>query len=124
MSLRTLHDRARRLGLGAMYEGHWSRDGFRDLFDHRSPAWNTSGLVEKANDLRAMAVAGISVDELIANYCETLAAIGDPTDALNRLHATLQVYADMGYPIHATAERVEAEPARASGVVHGGAFRP
>lgn len=124
MSLRTLHDRARRLGLGAMYERHWGRDGFRDLFDHGSPAWQTSSIVEKANDLRAIGAAGIPADELIAHYCETLTAIGDPTGALTRLDDTLRAYDEKGYPLAATPVPTDAKPARARGVVHGGAFKP
>jgi hypothetical protein len=97
MSLQTLHDRARRLGLAAMYEKHWAHDDFRDLFDHTSAAWRTSSIVEKANDLRAMATAGIPANELIAHYRETLAAAGDPAGALARLHETLEAYAETGY---------------------------
>jgi hypothetical protein len=125
MSLRTLHDRARRLGLGAMFERHWAHEDFRDLFDHGSAAWRTSSIVEKANDLRALAAAGIGVDELIALYRETLAAAGDPTGSLARLPDTLEAYAEMGYSVAPPMPvPADAEPARVSGVVHGGAFKP
>jgi hypothetical protein len=108
-----------------MYERHWAHEGFRDLFDQASAAWETSSIVEKANDLRAMAAAGIGADELVIHYRETLEAAGDPTGALGRLPDTLEAYTEIGYAVALpTPVPAEPEPARKSGVVHGGAFHP
>lgn len=78
MSLKTLHDRARNLGLGQMYEKHWASD-FRDLFDDRSPAWSATGMSEKVIDLKAFEGAGLPVAEIIEHYRETVA--GQPCPA-------------------------------------------
>jgi hypothetical protein len=96
MSLATLHDRVRNLGLGLMFEQHWGR-GFRDLFDQTSPDWATTGIVEKVNHLKAFESAGVSVAELLGHYRETYVAQGDPGHVLDSLSTTLQAYRDAGY---------------------------
>src|SRR3954453_20257945 len=101
MCLRTLHDKVRNLGLGAMYEKHWGNGGFRDLLDHTSPNWASSAIDEKVNDLEAFAAAGVPVEELINNYRETLAKEpgngGGGGGAGDSLPATLRAYRDAGY---------------------------
>ena len=59
MCLNTLHDKARALGLGAMYEKHWARNEFRDLFDEQSPGWPATPIAQKVIDLRAFESAGM-----------------------------------------------------------------
>src|SRR5215207_2032815 len=96
MCLRTLHDRVRGLGLGLMYERHWSSD-FRDLFDESSDAWSATSLPEKVIDLRAFEAAGVPVDELIENYRETIAGQPGGDRVLERLPVAMRAYADAGF---------------------------
>jgi len=58
-----------------MYEKHWARGEFRDLFDDRSPDWPDTPVAEKVIDLRAFESAGLPVAELIDNYRETCGAV-------------------------------------------------
>jgi hypothetical protein len=95
MSLSTLHDKARNLGLGAMYEKHW-RSGFRGLFDTASPEWAATALTQKVIDLKAFAAAGVSPGELIGHYRETLAQDGKG-DALHGLPEAMRAYREAGY---------------------------
>ena len=95
MCLRTLHDRVRNLGLGAMYEKHW-RGGFRGLFDNASADWASSALPEKVIDLKAFASAGVSAEEIIGHYRQTLAEDGRP-DVLDGLASTMAEYRKAGY---------------------------
>ena len=97
MCLATLHDKARNLGLGMMYEKHWGRSGFRDLFDRTSPQWSATQVGEKVVDLRAFETAGLPVDELIQHYRETYGRDGDTGHILDSLPATMQAYRDAGY---------------------------
>ena len=98
MCLATLHDKARNLGLGMMYEKHWGRGGFRDLFDHTSPDWAATDVAEKVVDLKALESAGVPVDELIGNYRETYGREGDGgRRVLASLPATMRAYAEAGY---------------------------
>jgi hypothetical protein len=99
MDLVTLHDKARALGLGAMYEKHWARGGFRDLFDDQSPDWPTATLAEKAIVLHAFESAGLTVAELIEGYRETLGRDPDERRALDRLPAAMWVYWEAGYAL-------------------------
>jgi hypothetical protein len=94
MPVESLHDKAQRAGLAAMYEKHSGRDEFSDLFDPRSPQWAMTSIVEKVNDLRMFTMAGISIDELIAHY--RAAHVVAPAD---RPAAALQTYEDAGYRI-------------------------
>src|SRR6185503_14947785 len=77
MSLHSLHDRVRRMGLGAMYERH-ERSAFRDLFDDRSPDWAATAVTQKVIDLKAFASAGVSAGEIIGHYCQTMTQEGRP----------------------------------------------
>jgi hypothetical protein len=95
MCLRTLHDRVRNLGLGAMYERH-ARSEFRDLFDNASPDWDSSALAEKVIDLKAFASAGVSAGEIIGHYRETMNLDGKP-EVLASLPATMGAYREAGY---------------------------
>ena len=95
MSLTTLHDRVRSLGLAAMYEKH-SRCGFRDLFDNASADWASTALPQKVVDLKGFASAGVSPAEIIGHYRET-AALGGDARALDSLPATMRAYRDAGY---------------------------
>jgi hypothetical protein len=95
MCLRTLHDRVRRLGLGAMFEKH-SRSGFRDLLDNGSDAWAATPIPQKVIDLKAFASAGVSAEELIVNYRETMTQDGK-TDVLDSLPDTMFAYRQAGY---------------------------
>ena len=118
MSLQTLHDRARDLGLGAMYERHWG-DGFRGLFDNASPEWGSTALPEKVIALQGFASAGVSAEELITHYRQTLAQDGR-TDVLGALASTMRDYRTAGYwpPLPADLEAALAaasEDARARG---------
>jgi hypothetical protein len=97
MCLETLHDKARTLGLGAMYEKHWARGGFRDLFDDQSPDWLATPMAEKMIDLRAFESAGLPVAELIGHYCETLQTQTAGDRALGRLPAAVLAYREAGY---------------------------
>ena len=58
MSLTTLHDRVKSLGLAAMYEKH-ARCGFRDLFANASAYWASTALPQKVIDLKGFASAGV-----------------------------------------------------------------
>lgn len=98
MCLKTLHDRARNLGLDQMYEKHWASD-FRDLFDDRSPAWSRTGMSEKVIDLKAFEGAGIPVAEIIEHYRETVAEQPGNGDVLDSLPRTMQAYHDAGYDL-------------------------
>ena len=95
MCLRTLHDKVRTLGLGAMYEAHW-RSGFRDLLDNASPEWAATDVRQKVIDLKAFASAGVSAEELISHYRETLVQEGRP-EAFESLPLTMRAYRDAGY---------------------------
>jgi hypothetical protein len=97
MCLHTLHDKARTLGLGAMYEKHWARCEFRDLFDDKSPDWPATPIAEKVIDLRAFESAGVPVTELIMNYRETLLRQPGGGRILDRLPVALQAYRGAGY---------------------------
>src|SRR5687768_9040900 len=112
MCLQTLHDKVRNLGLGALYERHWGRDGFRDLFDDHSPDWASTPMAEKVVALRAFESAGVTAGEIIGHYRETLAGQPDGEEALGRLPAVLRAYREAGYTPRLTDE-VDAEaPAR------------
>ena len=95
MCLRTLHDKVRRLGLGAMYEKHWRSD-FRDLLDNGSPAWGATPLAQKVIDLKAFASAGVAVEEIIGHYRETLVRDGKQ-QFLDSLPTTMLAYRGAGY---------------------------
>lgn len=95
MCLRTLHDRVRNLGLGAMYEKH-ARSEFRDLFDMASAEWKLTALPEKVIDLKAFASAGVSPWEIIGHYTETMNRDGKP-QVLESLPATMKAYREAGY---------------------------
>lgn len=110
MCLKTLHDKARSLGLGLMYEKHWASE-FRDLFDDRSPEWAATSLVEKMVDLRAFEAAGVPVDELVENYRETLGGQPGGGQVLQSLPSTLAAYQEAGY---------RPSPNPAEGAVAGG----
>src|SRR5215216_464878 len=97
MCLRTLHDKVRKLGLGAMYEKHWANGGFRDLLDNASPDWSSSAISEKVNDLEAFASAGVPVEEVIANYRETLSQQPELAGVDSSLPATMRAYRDAGF---------------------------
>ena len=97
MCLMTLHDKFRKLGLGAMYEKHWGRGDFRDLFDHQSPDWPSSAVAEKVIDLRAFESAGVPVGELIGHYRETVGRQPGSRQVLDRLPATMRAYREAGY---------------------------
>src|SRR5437762_1415972 len=97
MCLQTLHDKARTLGLGAMYEKHWSRGEFRDLFDAQSPDWAATPVAEKVIDLRAFESAGLPVAELIDNYRETLRREPDGGRSLGRLPGAVLAYREAGF---------------------------
>jgi hypothetical protein len=97
MSLKTLHDKARNLGLGLMYEKHWGHGGFRDLFDQTSSQWAATDIAEKVVDLRAFELAGVPVGELIQHYRETYACEADAARILDNLAATMQTYRRAGY---------------------------
>lgn len=97
MCLQTLHDKARTLGLGAMYEKHWARCEFRDLFDDKSPDWPATPVAEKVIDLRAFESAGIPATELIDNYRETTRRQPGGEGILDRLPIALQAYRSAGY---------------------------
>jgi hypothetical protein len=101
MASETLHDKARRLGLGAMYEMHSARDEFSDLFDYTSPAWSLTSVVEKVVDLRAFASAGISLYELTTHYRAAHPAVGHDVGD-DRVARTLRGYEAAGYPLHAS----------------------
>jgi hypothetical protein len=108
MCLRTLHDKVRNLGLGALYERHWGRGGFRDLFDDQSPDWASTSVAEKVVALRAFESAGVTADEIIANYRETLASQPGGERALGRLPAALRAYRAAGYAPRLTDDGAEA----------------
>ena len=95
MCLRTLHDRVSKLGLGAMYEKH-AKDDFRGLFDHGSADWNATALPRKVIDLKGFASAGVSAEEIIGHYRETMTR-DDDAGALDRLPATMRAYREAGY---------------------------
>jgi hypothetical protein len=97
MCLLTLHDKVRNLGLGAMYEKHWGRGGFRDLFDDRSPDWPATPVAEKVIALQAFELAGVPVGEIIGHYRQTLAAQPGGGSVLDRLPAAMRAYRDAGY---------------------------
>ena len=113
MSLLTLHDRVRNLGLGAMYERHW-RGGFRGLFDNASADWAATALPEKVIDLKGFASAGVSAEEIIGHYRQTLAQEGR-ADALDGLASTMRDYRNAGYspPLPGDLEAAVARPAPA-----------
>ena len=95
MSLITLHDRVRSLGLAAMYEKH-ARCGFRDLFDNASADWASSEMPQKVVDLKGFASAGVLPGEIIGHYRETVTRGGD-AGALASLPSTMRAYRDAGY---------------------------
>ena len=95
MSLQTLHDRVRNLGLGRMYERHWA-NGFRGLLDNASVEWPATAGAEKVIDLKGFASAGVSAEELIGHYRQTLAQDGK-TDVLGGLSSTMKDYRRAGY---------------------------
>ena len=95
MCLRTLHDRVRNLGLGALYERHW-QSAFRGLFDNGSVEWTATALPEKVIDLKGFASAGVSAEEIISHYRETLAQDGRP-DVREGLASTMAEYRNAGY---------------------------
>ena len=95
MCLRTLHDKVRSLGLGAMYEKH-ARSEFRDLFDERSEEWGATALAQKVIDLKAFASAGVWPEEIIGHYRETMAQTGKP-QVLESLPGTMAAYRAYGY---------------------------
>ena len=99
MCLQTLHDKVRALGLGSLYERHWGRGGFRDLFDDQSPDWPATQMPEKVVALRAFEAAGVPVAEVIGHYRQTLAQQpnGEGAAALARLPAALRAYRDAGF---------------------------
>ncbi|MDB5295337.1 MAG: hypothetical protein JWO31_1320 [Phycisphaerales bacterium] len=99
MCLMTLQDRVRKLGMGAMYEGHLAQGGFRDLFDDRSPEWASTPVPQKVIDLKAFEAAGVPVAEVISHYRETLARAegGDGDSGLAAIAAAMQVYRQAGY---------------------------
>ena len=97
MCLKTLHDKVRSLGLGALYERHWGRGGFRDLFDDQSPDWAATSVAEKIIALRAFEDAGVPVAEVLDHYRETLAREPGGAVALARLPAALRAYRAAGY---------------------------
>ena len=95
MCLRSLHDRVRNLGLGAMYDKHLACE-FRDLFDNASPEWSATEMPQKVIDLKAFASAGVGPEELIGHYRETLALKGDE-QAAGSLPDTMLAYRQAGY---------------------------
>jgi hypothetical protein len=95
MSLHSLHDRVRNLGLGAMYEKH-ARSNFRDLFDDRSPEWAATDVTQKVVDLKAFASAGVSAGEIIGHYRQTMTQEGRP-QVLDSLPETMAAYRAAGY---------------------------
>ena len=95
MCLRTLHDRVRDLGLGQMYERHWA-DGFRGLLDNASAEWLATAVAEKVIDLKGFASAGVSAEELIGHYRQTLAQDGR-TEVGDSLASTMGEYRRAGY---------------------------
>ena len=95
MCLRTLHDRVRNLGLGAMYEKHGQSD-FRDLFDNTSADWKSTEMPQKVVDLKGFASAGVSPGELIEHYRETMVLNGTG-GVLDSLPATMLAYRNAGY---------------------------
>jgi hypothetical protein len=97
MCLRTLHDKVRNLGLGALYERHWGRGDFRGLFDDGSPDWPSTAMAEKVVDLRAFASAGVPACEILGHYRETLSGLPGGAGVLARLPATLRAYREAGY---------------------------
>jgi hypothetical protein len=78
-----------------MYERHWG-DGFRGLFDNASPEWASTQLAEKVIALKGFAAAGVSAEELISHYRQTLAE-GGRTDVLGGLASTMRDYRSAGY---------------------------
>ena len=72
MCLRTLHDRVRDLGMGAMYEAHL-HCGFRDLLDSNSAEWASSDVALKVIHLKAFDAAGVPLAEIIEHYREARA---------------------------------------------------
>jgi len=96
MCLMTLHDRVRNLGLGMMYEQHWGND-FRALLNSASSEWEATTMPEKIVHLEAFENAGVSVEELIANYRETVARGPDTAWLLDNLQVTMRGYAEAGY---------------------------
>lgn len=99
MSLNTLNDRARGLGLGALYEAHMARGEFRDLFDHGSPEWRGTDVAEKLVSLRAFEAAKIGCAELVEHYRETHAGRPEGADILARLPETLDRYRQAGHAV-------------------------
>ena len=95
MCLRTLHDRVKHLGLGAMYEKH-ARCDFRDLFDNASADWASSALPQKVVDLKGFASAGVSPAEIICHYRETMTRDGK-AQALDSLAGTMLAYRRVGF---------------------------
>ncbi|HZN69039.1 MAG TPA: hypothetical protein VFB66_27410 [Tepidisphaeraceae bacterium] len=95
MSLGTFHDKVRNLGLGAMYEKHWAY-GFRDLFDPASPEWASTAVTQKVIDLKAFTSAGLSVEEIINHYRETVAGEGGG-HGLEGLPLAMRAYRQAGY---------------------------
>ena len=97
MSLTTLQDDVRKLGLGQMYEGHLARGGFRDLFDDRSAEWASTAVPQKMIDLRAFESAGVPVAAMIGHYRETLARQPGGGDAVAGLAGAMLAYRAAGY---------------------------
>ena len=95
MCLRTLHDRVKDLGLGAMYEKH-ARCHFRDLFDNASADWASTEMPQKVVDLKGFASAGVFPEEIIGHYRETMTR-EDDRRALESLAPTMRAYRDAGF---------------------------
>jgi hypothetical protein len=79
-----------------MYEQHWGSD-FRDLLNSGSSEWDETTMPEKIVDLRAFESAGVSVEELIVHYRETMTRQPDTAGLLENLQVTMRYYAEAGY---------------------------
>ena len=78
-----------------MYDKHLACE-FRDLFDNASAEWSATEMPQKVIDLKAFASAGVSPEELIGHYRETLNLKGDERAAAS-LPATMRAYREAGY---------------------------
>jgi hypothetical protein len=89
-----------------MYERHWAA-AFRGLFDNASTDWSSTAIAQKVIDLKGFASAGVSVEELIGHYRQTLAQEGT-TEVLGSLASTMMDYRSAGYwpPLPADLEAV------------------
>jgi hypothetical protein len=114
MSLQSLHDRVRNLGLGAMFEKH-ERSAFRGLLDDRSPEWGATAVTQKVVDFNAFESAGVSAGEIIAHYRQTMRDGGTP-GVLDSLAETLAAYRAAGFrpaqpeDVAAAGDRLHAAP--------------